>query len=118
MTKLELVPAFVSAMETFFNEIPNSIRSATRPLLEIMDEEADAVRVTTPDGTNAGAVRIGTPKGDCLEVYFGHAPNGDVALRLDLKATNFKALSALVDIASAGMVGLDGVSMVEGWAAR
>jgi hypothetical protein len=116
--KSELAAAFYEGLAKFFEEIPNSVRAATRPVLEIMDEGGDTAHADLGNGAQAGAVSIGTPKGDTVEVFFGNDEDGNVALRIDLKAGSFKALSALIDIASAGMVGLDGVSMVEHWAAR
>jgi hypothetical protein len=109
---------FTEAMTQFFASIPNGVRKSTEDYLSSFPaptDDSDHALVLMPDGGMMAAISMTPPNGK-LAVYFGSAPDGTVALRIDLKAADMKTLAALVDTAAAGLCGLDGVSLVEEWA--
>lgn len=114
---------FTEAMaDGFFASLRNGVRKSTEEHLNVPapDGENYAEKtIVTPNGDIGSAVALEAPNnGGSIVVGFGSLPDGTVRLKLNIEARNMKALAALVDLATAGLVGLDGISLVQEWARR
>lgn len=119
MDNNDLRLAFLKGMEQFFVSIPNGVRKSTEEHLSALPDLSDAepnIEVR-PDGFVSGFIGASNETSK-FEVRLATAPDGSVGLRVEMAATDFKTAAALIDAATAGFCGLDGVVMIEEWARR
>lgn len=107
---------FYEGVARGFEQIEVGIRTSTMPIFKELDKGMTAKRVPEINGAQTCFMVMPLPNGDNVLLGFGNDEDGKVALMVALKASDMKTLAALVDVASAVLCGLDGVSLVEGWA--